>query len=125
MKRNLTALGAALLIGLPAANAAHLTPAQFQEKMQSPDNAFRWAPKSKALPSEWAKLAPRASKAAKAPVTETDVQLPTSEGASYLDMPDGTNWTTEGTSGRWDERVAGEKADDLAAWLEKIIEGQM
>lgn len=97
MKRNLTALGAALLIGLPAANAAHLTPAQFQEKMQSPDNAFRWAPKSKALPSEWAKLAPRASKAAKAPVTETDVQLPTSEGASYLDMPDGTNWfiTTE------------------------------
>ncbi len=46
--------------------------------------------------------------------------------APYVyEMPDGTNWTTEGTSGRWDERVAGEKADDLAAWLEKIIEGQM
>lgn len=97
MKRNLTAIGAALLIGLPAANAAHITPAQFQEKMKSPENAFRWAPKSKALPSEWANLAPRASNAAKAPVTETDVQLPTSQGASYLDMPDGSNWfiTTE------------------------------
>ena len=40
-------------------------------------------------------------------------------------MPEGTNWTTEGTSGHWDERVAAEKGDELCEWLAEIIEGAM
>ncbi len=46
--------------------------------------------------------------------------------APYVyEMPEGTNWTTEGTSGHWDERVAAEKGDELCEWLAEIIEGAM
>lgn len=41
------------------------------------------------------------------------------------EMPEGTRWTTEGTSGHWDERVAAEKGDELCEWLAEIIEGAM
>ncbi len=40
-------------------------------------------------------------------------------------MREGANWTTEGTSGHWDERVAAEKGNELCEWLAEIIEGAM
>ncbi len=46
--------------------------------------------------------------------------------APYVyEMPEGANWTTEGTSGHWDERVAAEKGNELCEWLAAIIEGAM
>lgn len=91
MKRNLTALCAALLVGLPIANAARVTPAKWQETRNA--DTFRWAPKSKAVQSDWHNLKLSDKSTSKAGiVTDSDVKMDPTESFYYLDMPDGKTW---------------------------------
>ncbi|MDE5645996.1 MAG: hypothetical protein K2I45_10210 [Muribaculaceae bacterium] len=91
MKRNITALGAVMLIGLASASASHLTPAQWQEKQKT--EAFRWTPESKASRPDWNKTRRAAESVLRsAPVTDSDVKMDPSENFYYLDMPDGATW---------------------------------
>lgn len=91
MKRNLTALCAALLVGFPIANAARVTPAKWQETRNA--DTFRWAPKSKAVQSDWHNLKLSDKSTSKAGiVTDSDVKMDPTESFYYLDMPDGKTW---------------------------------
>lgn len=92
MKRNFTVLGAAMLLALPSVSATHMTPAQWRESHQSPSEAFRWAPRSKAEQQKWQSLGDRTGARLGAPVSTADHVLGTSESVTYLDMPDGTTW---------------------------------